>query len=390
MVRSRGLIRVGKIESNNAVGCGGRVWADVDGEVLWFESAEAKLCSSVSGFASALLIPAMSHGLDLLFEDALPESWLKNAGELMGVLSEWWGWPIIDIGSLGGIFKDKCGEVGEPYLFFSGGVDSFYSLLKYPVRPRRLVMVHGYDIRLEDKVGAAMAFDHVRAVAERVGAEAIMITSNYREHHVAGKKYKFAYAGALFGVAHIIEGCSHAVLSSGFTVEEAEKNGSHWRTDPLWGSSDMQAVHFGASMTRNQKIRSIAGDALFQKHLRVCQSNYYDDFDLGAGYLNCGRCMKCLRTLLVLSQEIDVRCCDSFSSVDDFNEGLWGALWVGEALYSTYRDILLYEKDSSIRAAVEALLHRSYFYSRVGFLGDRLSGALIYLFRFYQLLGRRS
>jgi hypothetical protein len=48
-------------------GCN-RVSAVVGGHVLWFESADTDLSFSAEGFASILLVPAMSQGLNLVFK----------------------------------------------------------------------------------------------------------------------------------------------------------------------------------------------------------------------------------------------------------------------------------------------------------------------------------
>lgn len=49
-----------------------RVCADVDGEPLWFESADVGLLSSPEAFASAMLIPALARGERLTRFEKLP------------------------------------------------------------------------------------------------------------------------------------------------------------------------------------------------------------------------------------------------------------------------------------------------------------------------------
>jgi hypothetical protein len=54
--------------------------------------------------------------------------------------------------------------------------------------------------------------------------------------------------------------------------------------------------HWGHAWRRDQKVRDLAREPLVQRHLRVCWENRAP-----AG--NCGRCVKCLRTALLLLDE---------------------------------------------------------------------------------------
>jgi hypothetical protein len=63
-------------------------------------------------------------------------------------------------------------------------------------------------------------------------------------------------------------------------------------TDPLWSNGSVRIVHDGAEVRRVEKVVKIArnGDAL--ANLRVC----FTDMNV-----NCGRCSKCLRTMIPLA-----------------------------------------------------------------------------------------
>ena len=55
----------------------------------------------------------------------------------------------------------------------------------------------------------------------------------------------------------------------------------------------MRIEHVGATRAREQKVAAIAGMDLARRHLRVCYENRN-------GAYNCGRCEKCVRTMVAL------------------------------------------------------------------------------------------
>lgn len=231
-----GQVLVEKLVYDNGSSGGARVSAMVGNEPLWFESANTEVRWSPEGFGSALLVPAMSHGRDLVFEDPLCPVWRANVQKLMGYFSKWWGWEPIKIESTAPSMAPISTPGRRRALCFSGGVDSFYSLLTYPEPLDTLVFVHDYDIALTDEDGARIAFDHVQRVAEAANLDAVLVRTNYRDHPVAGKKYKYAYGGAMAAVGHLLNQVGELVISSGLPCGQDEANGSRWDIDPLWSS----------------------------------------------------------------------------------------------------------------------------------------------------------
>jgi hypothetical protein len=59
-------------------------------------------------------------------------------------------------------------------------------------------------------------------------------------------------------------------------------------------------IHLGNDATRIEKIRVIGSDSLSQSHLDVCVGYIYQGRNDGSRPANCGRCSKCVRTILTL------------------------------------------------------------------------------------------
>ncbi len=81
-------------------------------------------------------------------------------------------------------------------------------------------------------------------------------------------------------------------IAASYTYSTLFPWGTHPELDPLWSTEGISFIHHGCDATRLQKIRFISGFSVALRNLRVCTS-------LGAE-LNCGRCEKCLRTMIAL------------------------------------------------------------------------------------------
>jgi hypothetical protein len=382
-------VLVGKLAHDNRFEGVSRVSADVGGEPLWFESSNSDLRLSPEGFGSALLVPAMSHGRGLVFEDPLCPEWLANTRKLMGYFSKWWGWKPINIESRATGQLPVSTQGKKRALCFSGGVDSFFSLLTYPHPIDMLVLVHGYDIHLEDEKGAGIAFQNVQRVAEESELEAALIRTNYRKHPIAGKKYRNAYGGAMAAVGHFLNQVGQLVVSSGLPRGEPGAYGSHWEIDPLWSSQTMHLDLYGSDFTKNEKIRAIAANPLAQNNLRICQQNFYGSFELSAKFLNCGCCQKCVRTLLVLQQEGRLDDFKNFANKENLDFYLDRVMHVKPIFIKAYDEIRRRGVDRKTAYAINALIRRSKMLNRMEWAGRRGRNAAFQLFRLLDAMERK-
>ena len=83
-------------------------------------------------------------------------------------------------------------------------------------------------------------------------------------------------------------------IASSADAEHQALQGSHAAIDHLWSTEALSFVHDGSEASRINKIDwQIAQSKLALKHLRVCYMNE-------KGAYNCGKCEKCLRTMVSL------------------------------------------------------------------------------------------
>jgi hypothetical protein len=293
--RRRECIRIGEIQSGR-VGGASRVSADVDGRDVWFESSEAVLEPVAEAYASAFLIPALHRHAVLEFDSPVDPVWLGNVPAIHALLHEWWQLPD-RMPCAPTRAPTASGNSGERALFFSGGVDSFFTLLRTAEPVDRLVLIHGFDYTRDDRPRLEETERTLRGVAEARGIRWTVIRTNAREHPLfEDVSWERAHGGVLAAVGHLFgNDVGELLISSSVPRVTPIPWGSHWRLDPLWSSSRKRFIHVGHEHRKEDKLRALANEPLAQRHLRVCWENR-----TAAG--NCSRCYKCLYARLVLAQ----------------------------------------------------------------------------------------
>ena len=332
-----------------------RVAATVDGRRMWFESADTPLVESSEAFGAAFLLAALHAGRPLRLAGRACETWASQAGGLTDAFRSRW-YPdaprpllVPGRGAAGGACTPHAGTA----LCFSGGVDAFHTLLAGGERPDRLVYAAGYDVRLDDRRRLAAVHALVRAVAAEAGSRAVVVRTNIRRHPLLRAiPWARAYAGPLAAIGHVIRAVGRLRISSdGLTFVHPDV-GSRPDTDPLFGSATLAIEHVAAGVSRFDKIRAIAAEPLVQRHLRVCWQNR-------GGKANCGRCEKCVRTMLSLDA------CGVLGRYPGFDcgRGLVAALdalpRVDGIVESFHRELLARGLAAAPAAAVRRLLARS-------------------------------
>ena len=300
-----------------------RVTAEVDGEPAWIESADCDLLPAPEAFASAFLLPALHRGAPLEVAGPLDPAWLANVEQLMWIWQDWWEYPVLLPRAPGAPEPAPAGRRvnGEDALagrgptapapsaapgsgpavrpgvalFFSGGVDSFYSLLRCGAGPDRLVAVQGFDVALGDEPRMTALEGSLREVARARGLKAVVAHTNIRDHHLMRKApWGRTHGGGMAAVGHALgDGVTEALISSSVALNRRHKWGSHWATDPLFGSGRLALRELGMEVKRLDKLRTLTDEPLVRRHLRVCWENRS-----AAG--NCSHCGKCVMTRLVL------------------------------------------------------------------------------------------
>jgi len=282
-----------------------RLWRP---EILWFDVPEThgkEVGDSGDPWTLALL-PAAYYWREPL-EVAAPVDLvlLQNVGEIQRIWNSWTPLfqPVPVLAATQSIAApEREGRVG---LFFSAGVDSFFTMLHYDAAERRqtppkprlvddLIYVWGYDIPLAHREAWEQKRTALAEVARESGKHFLPIVSNLRETRLRKLPWGRVMHGPALGAAGLLLGRRYGrlLISSGGKMADLYPHGSHPRVDPLFSTSGTEMIRYRGDSDRFEKTAYIAESELVLRHLQVCW--------VGGTAKNCGRCEKCLRTLLAL------------------------------------------------------------------------------------------
>jgi len=290
-------------------GYGQAIIATFRGHDVWFASPDLDLVPAPEA-ALCLVAPwCARRGVPLRGVSGLAPAFLANVRSATALMGEWWGYGPLTYHEIEAspallAAAPLPSAAGASGLFFSGGVDSFYSLINNP-DIRVITFVVGFDIRLPNRPTWEAMISAYRAVAQERGIRLVTIFTNLRQHPTLGDSSWGRYHGAALGaLAHMQRAvASRWLISSSYFRGNLVPWGTHPDLDWRWGNTEVGVVHFGEELWRAEKLASLAAHAVVHRNLRVC---FTDPRAQG----NCGRCEKCIRTRLIYWQDLPGIACD--------------------------------------------------------------------------------
>ena len=265
-----------------------------------FPEAEADwLAANGDPVLPALLLPAMRLGEDLVIDAPVSRRLLASVPTIMDIYAAWV--PGMRRPAITANDADEPRRGKGVGLFFSCGVDSFYSLRKALAVPpehddavSHLILIYGFDIRPRNPALFDLVAGHARSVAAAAHRKLVIVETNLRTFSDPLVGWDFYHGGALASTALALGGLQRkCFIPSTHAYGELVPWGSHPLLDPLWSTDSVDLVHDGCEALRTEKIKELASFDLALQHLRVCWPDWIQDY-------NCGRCEKCLRTMIGL------------------------------------------------------------------------------------------
>jgi hypothetical protein len=255
-------------------------------------------------FLPPLLVLAMKTGEPLAIPVPVDPRLLKALPRIQDILLSFYpqlSRSAIDVTARSHSFP-TAGAGDAVGLFFSMGVDSFYSLLKnvrdHPAGARtitHLLSVNGFDVTYEgdDGLFPPPLLRNFQRVADSLGKVLLPVSTNIRRVGVRLADWPMLHGAALASVALALGAMFRRVsIAASTTYDKLYPWGSHPVLDPLWSAQTLTFVHDGCELNTIDKTAVVAASPLALETLRPCAG-------YGRGY-NCGRCEKCLRTMLDL------------------------------------------------------------------------------------------
>lgn len=271
---------------------------------IWFRVAsdyKSYITTSCDPLIVATLLLAMSRSMDIKVHGEVSPSLLRNLTEFQAAWSSWRPQLYHPIEITAEVESEQYNpEAAEKAIAaFSGGVDSSFTVWRHRTnrcgrRQRNLeagLVVHGFDIPLEKQQSFDSATKKAKAILSSLNMELIPMSTNIRQLSL---NWEDIFGTATASCLMLLQrGYSAGLIASSFPYQALSfPYGSNPITDGLLSNQAFQIVHDGAEFTRIDKIKELTNWTPAQQNLRVCWQG--EELDK-----NCGKCEKCVRTILI-------------------------------------------------------------------------------------------
>lgn len=259
----------------------------------WYKT-KSSIDSSADVFVVAFLVAAMHHGEDIhvqgevsskLFSslDAIQKEYIVFHPDL----------KHIKITSDSLYDTHSVSRYKTTAAFFTGGADSFYTLLKNEKEISKLVYVHGFDVWLYETEFRKLVDGHIEKASMEFGKELILVETNLHEFCDRYKNWTFYHTSALASVALLLSNNFSKIYIASAYDHPSFRGWGISEIDRMWSTEKMDIVPDGFEANRINKILKISHNTTCQDHLKVC-------IDRTSGKYNCSKCEKCVRTIISL------------------------------------------------------------------------------------------
>ena len=269
---------------------------------LWYRVPAVhgeSLARGAEPFALAMVFTAMEAGADLRIHGEVSSNLLANLEELAAIWSQWRPRRCAKVAVQADTERDQPQRAGRRGVIvaFSGGVDSSFTVWRHLTghagrRERDLaaaLFCHGFDIPLDRLHDFQRATGRLSLMLDSLGLSLLTVASNYREFLT---HYGDAFGAGLASCLILFEDRYEAGMVASDESYAAWKPSSCTPLTNACMSSDVFPIlNDGAAFSRQEKVRALTAWPEAMKYLRVCWEGERGD-------RNCGRCEKCIRTIL--------------------------------------------------------------------------------------------
>ena len=343
-----------------------RVWFRMPAEL------EAPLRRGDAFFAG-LVVSCMALDENLTIEAPLSAELVAAARDnIMPVLGRWY--PRLKNVEIR--FDEEPGpqtpETNRTISTFSGGLDSWYTAFKNRDRLDALLTIRGMECSPDNEARWRVIEAHVQRCAHQLGTPLLAVATNLRQIGLKRTRERLAQRGTpftfmerdcYFGAFLVAAGLSlrpnfdRLVVAAGGSWEQVVPHGSHPLMEPKWSTSSMSVELDGLEADRIDKMERLGElypEALRQ--LRVCTPQTGNE-------LNCGHCMKCLRTMAELRSAELQELATSFPVPLDL-ELIRRALFTRNLFWRQIVDRAAASGDTELRNAIDVFMGDKFYWRR--------------------------
>jgi hypothetical protein len=277
--------------------------AGMAAEAYWFDFPEAfasSLSTTGNPWLACLLPVAVDLGEPLVLCRPVDALMLDGANERMAIWSHWnrRHAPIVIEADVEDAFPPpvRGPSSGRSVSLFSGGVDSFYTVLtprKAPIDD--LLLIHGaFDVMHSTAAAFARVQAKLQTAADALGMTLIPSASNLLHTRLGKTDLMYMSQGSMLGAVPLAleKRFARVLIPASLDLGWLTEFGSHPLTDLLMSTRSTAVVDDGVPATRAEKTLAIARSEVALAALRVCLFTGDES--------NCMNCEKCFRAAIVL------------------------------------------------------------------------------------------
>ncbi len=319
---------------------------------LFFRYAEKFndfLTTDADPFLPALLIPAMRMNEDLEVTPPLSNQLLNNQQRIQDILTTWHPehFHRITVTASGKINQAKQ-KPGLDASMFSLGVDSMYTMLKHLSGKKpdskdgysALIYMKGMELPLNayDKGQDKEVIKEIEKLADHYGLTLIIGETNLRDIFPLDWEDEYFGPGLAATALSLSRGLNNVYIPSSHSYATLFHDPSSPLLDHLWSTENTNIIHDGGEKERAEKIvDTIIHDPKALNSLRVCVENE-------GGSYNCGKCWKCIRTMITLEIVDKLKDCKAFPDKLPPYSGIMLKTYIPDSLEFTKENLKLAKK----------------------------------------------
>lgn len=261
------------------------------------------LTNGCEPFVVGILFLAMSERRPLRVHGRVSPSLLRNLEDFQTAWASWKPseYGVIDIRADDETETPPVVRDRPAIVAFSGGVDSAFTAYRhvrgfgtrFPRKLKAAVMVHGFDVPLEEPATFERAFERSRRMTDSLGLSLIPMATNFRE---LTPEWTHSFGTGLASSMMLLSGgYSEGLVGLGIAYVHIEHlvEGSNALTDALLSYNRFRIIPDAGGFQRADKISALLEWPEFLENMRVCWRGPQKD-------RNCCVCEKCIRTILTL------------------------------------------------------------------------------------------
>lgn len=266
---------------------------------VWYRSKGISLNATnlSDAYLIACLFPAMARGMNISSTEPVSPKLLAGISRIQDIFCKWYP-ELHKIKISAPTPPPHSSKANGTLSTFTGGVDSFYTLLKNKPAVNGLVNVHGFDVQLSDEHTYGTLLASLKKTSRHYKKRLTIVETNLREFSNKYCKWGDLYHGAALASVALLLSKRYGLLLLPSTHSYADLLpwGSHALVDHLWSTEYLDIVHDGAEATRFEKLQFISSSSFILDNLTVC----WQSPDKKEGHRNCSKCEKCIRTMIAL------------------------------------------------------------------------------------------